>query len=389
MERKDIDNIKITVKDLRMKIAIVTITGEANYGNSLQNYAVERTFQKMDCKSVTLVAERESFISQFKSIIYSALFDKSHSYIKNRRKKQREPYTLRRKRFCKFNKKFLNMKEKQSFDDYDFVACGSDQVWNFTLEVIYKDLPFYLCQFVPRDKRISFSASIGTDEIPSEYLSTAKKGFEEMKSVSVREEKAKQIIEELTGRTDVVVTIDPTLMLSADEWRKISKKPKYIETKQKILLTYFLGDMSEEVNKYILKISETYDWKIVNLANEWVALGKSSENEEYYTDPSEFLWLIEHCELMMTDSFHGCVFSTIFRKPFRCFSRNEKNLANMNSRMDTLFKKLNLGEWCIGTVEEPVNNVMYSDFNGIGERIKAEQKILSDYLRGALEINEN
>lgn len=372
-----------------MKIAIVTITGEANYGNSLQNYAVERTFQKIDCKSVTLVDKSETFIGRIKSIIYSALFDKSHSYIKNRRKKQKEPLTLRRKRFRKFNKKFLNMKAERSFDDYDFVVCGSDQVWNFTLDVINKNLPFYLCQFVPRDKRISISASIGTDEIPAEYLATAKKGFEEMKSVSVREEKAKQIIKDLTGRTDVVVTIDPTLMLSADEWRKISKKPKYIKSEQKILLTYFLGDMSEEVNQFIVKISKTYDLKIVNLANEWVALGKSFENEEYYTNPSEFLWLIEHCELVMTDSFHGCVFSTIFRKPFRWFSRIQKDVANMNSRMDTLFNKLNLGEWCIGTVEEPVDNVMYSDFNGVGERIKAEQDILSNYLRGVIAFNEN
>lgn len=367
-----------------MKIAIVTITGEANYGNSLQNYAVERTFQKMNCKSVTLVTESETFIVRIKSIIYSALFDKSHIYIK----KQKEPLTLRRKRFRKFNKKFLNMKAERSFDDYDFVVCGSDQIWNFTFSKIKNNIPFYFGQFVPKNKRISFSASIGTDEIPSEYLSTAKKGFEEMKSVSVREEKAKQIIEELTGRKDVVVTIDPTLMLSADEWRKISKKPKYIETKQKILLTYFLGDMSEEVNRFIVKISKTYDLKIVNLSSEWITSDKSA-NDEYYTDPSEFLWLIEHCELMITDSFHGCVFSTIFRKPFRWFSRIQKDIANMNSRMDTLFKKLNLGEWCIGTVEEPVDNIMYSDFNGVEDRIKSEQEILSDYLRGALGINEN
>ena len=367
-----------------MKIAIVTITGEANYGNSLQNYAVERTFQKMNCKSVTLVTESETFIVRIKSIIYSALFDKSHIYIK----KQKEPLTLRRKRFRKFNKKFLNMKAERSFDDYDFVVCGSDQIWNFTFSKIKNNIPFYFGQFVPKNKRISFSASIGTDEIPSEYLSTAKKGFEEMKSVSVREEKAKQIIEELTGRKDVVVTIDPTLMLSVDEWRKISKQPKYIEPKQKILLTYFLGDMSEEVNRFIVKISKTYDLKIVNLRSEWIAYDKSV-NDEYYTDPSEFLWLIEHCELVMTDSFHGCVFSTIFRKPFRWFSRNQKNLANMNSRMDTLFNKLNLGEWCIGTVEEPVDNIMYSDFNGVEDRIKSEQEILSDYLRGALGINEN
>lgn len=384
MERENINNTKIIVKDLSMKFAIVTITGEANYGNSLQNYAVEQIYRKMDCKSVTLVAERESFIGQFKSIIYSALFDKSHIYIK----KQKEPFTLRRKRFCKFNKKFLNMKAEHSFDDFDFVSCGSDQVWNFTLEVIYKDLPFYLGQFVPENKRISLSASIGTDEIPAEYLTTAKKGFEEMKSVSVREEKAKQIIEDLTGRKDVVVTIDPTLMLSADEWRKISKKPKYIKSEHKILLTYFLGDMSEEVNRFIMKISKTYDLKIVNLSSEWIVYDKSA-NDEYYTDPSEFLWLIEHCELMMTDSFHGCVFSTIFRKPFRWFSRNEKNLANMNSRMDTLFKKLNLGEWCIGTVEESVDNIMYSDFNGVEDRIKSEQEILYNYLRGALGINED
>lgn len=384
MERENIDIIKITLKDTVMKIAIVTITGEANYGNSLQNYAVEQIYRKMSCKSVTLVTESETFIGRIKSIIYSVFFDKNHIYIKN----LKEPFMLRRKRFRKFNKKFLNMKSESSFDDYDFVSCGSDQVWNFTFFKIKNKIHFYFGQFVPKDKRISISASIGTDEIPAEYLTTAKKGFEEMKSVSVREEKAKQIIEGLTGRKDVVVTIDPTLMLSVDEWRKISKQPKYIEPKQKILLTYFLGDMSEEVNRFIVKISKTYDLKIVNLSSEWITYDKSA-NDEYYTDPSEFLWLVEHCELMLTDSFHGCVFSTIFRKPFRWFSRIQKDIANMNSRMDTLFKKLNLGEWCIGTVEEPVDNIMYSNFNGVEDRIKSEQEILSDYLRGALGINED
>ena len=373
-----------------MKIAIVTITGEANYGNSLQNYAVERVFHNLGCKAVTLMSncDCEPFTIWIKSIIYSVCFDKKHEYLKKYLNKKFGSFALRQKKFHRFNKKFLNMKAERSFDDYDFVACGSDQVWNFTFAKINRHIPYYLCQFVPRDKRISISASIGTDEIPAEYLTTAKKGFEEMKSVSVREEKAKQIIKDLTGRKDVVVTIDPTLMLSVDEWRKISKQPKYIEPKQKILLTYFLGDMSEEVNRFIVKISKTYGLKIVNLRSEWIAYDKSV-NDEYYTDPSEFLWLIEHCELVMTDSFHGCVFSTIFRKPFRWFSRNEKNLANMNSRMDTLFKKLNLGEWCIGTVEEPVDNVMYSDFNGVGERIKSEQDILSNYLRGAIGFNEN
>ena len=75
-----------------MKIAIVTITGEANYGNSLQNYAVERVFHNLGCKAVTLNPNRETepFTMYIKSIIYSALFDKNHSYIKNQRKKQKD-----------------------------------------------------------------------------------------------------------------------------------------------------------------------------------------------------------------------------------------------------------------------------------------------------------
>lgn len=71
-----------------------------------------------------------------------------------------------------------------------------------------------------------------------------------MKAISVREERGREIIKELTGR-DVPVTVDPTLLLSRDEWRKIEKKPSFVGENDRYLLTYFLGGCSEEVRDYI------------------------------------------------------------------------------------------------------------------------------------------
>lgn len=368
-----------------MKIGIVTITGESNYGNSLQNYAVEHTLQKLGCETVTLISESETCWSIVKSILYSILRDENHTYIKS----FKEPLMKRKRRFWKFNRKYLNMKVEKNFENYDFVSCGSDQIWNFSYLKISKNAHFYFAQFVPCEKRMSFSASIGVNEIPEQHYDSARKGFENMRFISVREDKAKEIIEQMTKRSDVIVNVDPTFMLSSEEWRKISKKPKYIRGKnKKILLLYFLGNISAEIEAYISRVVKYYNFEVIKLYNEFVSEKDHKHEESFYTNPQEFLWLVEHSELLLTDSFHGCVFSIIFRKNFRYFSRSQSGISDMNSRINTLFRKLQLSESFLGTVEEEIENIICSDFSMVEHSVQKEQEALWNYLKNILNVSK-
>lgn len=104
-------------------------------------------------------------------------------------------------------------------------------------------------------------------------------------------------------------------------------------------MTYFLGALSTERQAFIQNIADKYDLQWIALDSEWV--DKPQNLAHYMTTPDEFIWLVHHCQLMLTDSFHGSVFSILFGKPFRSFTREDNNL-DMGSRLDTLLAALAL-----------------------------------------------
>lgn len=363
-------------------IGIITITSGANYGNRLQNYAVKSVLKKLGYCSETIVIDgsRDKTIKKFfKNLIKKVI--KYHNYL----------LSLRIQIFNRYSKIFLNdiiINSKNSLDsiekNYKIFLCGSDQIWNLHFDNIRSNMNFFFANFAPKEKRIAYSASIGSEDIPDECKADFIRLVQEMKAISVREENARDVIKTLTGR-DVPVTVDPTLMLGKSEWLEIAKKPKYVKKNKRFILTYFLGEYSSEVEAYITTISQTYNFQVINLYNEHIEPSKIKNKDYFCTDPSEFIWLISNCELVMTDSFHGCIFSMIMDKPFRCFSRMDSE-SNMSSRMDTLFKKFNVSDWCIGDINEDVEHVFYKDYSDFESTLKKEQDFAYDYLKGALDI---
>lgn len=372
-----------------MKIGIITITGEANYGNSLQNYAVEQTLKKIGVHAKTLKTDcvpKNNFLSKNRIKTILKVILRRGSYCRN----------YRLLRFSGFSNKYLE-KSKELYSetlpqkkkmDYDYLCFGSDQIWNFTWGGKLCDgINFYTGGFSPDIPKIAYSASIGTDHIPEEYQQTFIQNVGKFKAISVREEKAKEILNELMDK-EVVVTVDPTLMLDKAEWLKIADKPKYIKKKDKFVLTYFLGDLEDRVQNFINKAAEQNGLKIINLNNEWLPLDQIKNPSHMVTDPSEFVWLIANCAMMITDSFHGCVFSILMDKPFRCFDRVENGVESMSSRMDTLFSKFGISDWCRGDISEPIDNLFYKDYSNVQDVLEKERKFAFDYLKGALEIYE-
>lgn len=347
-------------------IAILTINDFNNYGNRLQNYAIQTMCNKFGYKIITLKnsvytnTKKYYFLRLIKNMTYNG------SYSSNNQRKYAFKEFNKNIVFSKYNVCPLLKKVK-----YDYVLCGSDQVWNPTFGR-FRDVD--LLSFVEPSKRISFSASFGISELPKQYHEKAKKELSKFKAISVREDAGKKIIEDVVGRNDVEVLVDPTMLLNADEWDKVSKKPKMLKN-NKFILNYFLGELSEQRKNEINRVAKENDCEVINILD---------KNSSFYAcGPSEFLYLEKHAFLICTDSFHSSVFAILYNRPFIVFDR-EDNIVSMNSRLETLLSKFKLEnrKYC-GKITK---NDLSCDYQESYKILDKERDKAINWLKKALDI---
>lgn len=348
------------------KVAIVTMYGTHNYGNRLQNFAANKTLKKMGYRSESLVSinqhRKKSFkghIADLLTYLFPGVFSKWNID------------WVRRINFIKFIK--TNIPTRYIFDDdgffddnltndYDYFVVGSDQVWNPHFWQSESDYNNMFLKFVSKEKRVCFSPSIGVDEVPNEWIDRFKEGFEGFNYLSIRELSGAEIIKNLTGR-DAELLIDPTMMLDADEWIKISKKAKAV--KKPYVLEYFLGNRDEEKLKEIADSKKLSRLTLCDKANPAV----------YSYGPAEFIYMIANAELVCTDSFHACVFAILFNKPFIVLKRMGDKI-NMYSRIDTLLSLFGV---------DKTDDVIHIDESVRDNVLKVERKKVYEFLKKSFE----
>ena len=354
-----------------MKIGILTIIDNNNYGNRLQNYAISFVLEKYGASSETIL--NSSYLNEKKMFISRLIYNKLKRIFK-----KTNVFCARKRNFELFNYNInFSLKKVTAFSKitkYDFVISGSDQVWNPTFGRL-RDVDL-LC-FVEPDKRVAFSASFGVNYIPENMKSKVERALKKFKAISVREDVGKKIVEDLTGRTDTEVLIDPTMLLTADDWDKVSKKPTMLKT-DKYILNYFLGNLSDDRRNEINRVAKNNNCEVINILDK--------ESPFYECGPSEFLYLEKNAFLICTDSFHSSVFGILYNTPFFVFER-EDNKANMNSRLDTLLSKFKLeNRRYDGEIIEKDLECNYTDAYKIldKERIKS-----MNFLKKALDIKDS
>lgn len=354
------------------KIGLITIIDKNNYGNRLQNYALSKYIKnRLQCNVETL--ENYSYSNSKKMYLIRIV----RNYILNLRHK--ENYNLNRQNnFLDFDNKIKYASKKincfSNLNGFDYLIVGSDQIWNPEFRRL-RDID--LLKTVTPEKRISYAASFGVNEIPENLKENVSKELKKFKAISVREDRGKEIVEELTGRKDVEVLVDPTMLLTSEEWDKVSKKPTMLKT-DKYILNYFLGELSEERKNEIERIAKENNCEIINILD---------KNSPYYEcGPSEFLYLEKNAFLICTDSFHSSVFAILYNRPFIIFDREQKNLVSMNSRLETLIKKFKLKDRKFeGKITEKNLN---HDYTEAYEILEEERKKSDKFLRNALDIKE-
>lgn len=362
-----------------MKIGIITITNGENYGNRLQNYAVQYVLESLGCEVETIKnTTKQRKISKIKDKlnIIAPIYN-----VTGIKKIQLLNRLLRAYRFNKFTKKYIhkskfiinkNLIPVDIENSYDYFVCGSDQIWN---PKFYFNSEIDFLTFARPEQRIAYAPSFGIDEIPKEKVDEYKKLINGIRCLSVREKSGAKIIKTLTGRK-VEVLIDPTLMLTKKEWLKISSKPK-INLNERYILIYFLGVLDEETKENIKNISKEKGLKTINLLD-------VSNKESSFFNPEEFIYLINNAELMCTDSFHGVAFSILMNTNFLVFSRKGISYS-MNSRMENILELFNMKNRIYGKCKDK-ESFFNMNFSKVEEVLDKEREKALEYLKTSLKI---
>ena len=367
--------------------ATVTWISWNNYGSLLQAYALQHIIKSFGYDNHIISDERivyphkynqvDSPISPLQRIRKSLSFWKRFLLYKSFRD---DYYT--KLYFDRFrNKNLIIDNEYTNFlelgNKYNVYIAGSDQIWHPSKN-IFK--PFYYLNFTNR-KKISYAPSLGTSAYPNEYKNVVKELLSSFSYISIREKKGEELLSSFIEK-DITTVLDPTLLLSKNEWDKIATKTR---PNKKFAIGYFLTYNPEYIN-----------WTIQDAKRRNIELFFFQINPHVYeysnnvvaAGPREFISYIKEAEFVYTDSFHATVFSILYEKDFLTFKRFKDGSENdQNSRLINLFRLTEIKDRYIDTDDLPIISSTQIDkevFANAIHNIENERECSIDFLKKAL-----
>lgn len=373
-----------------MKIAVLTLPISINYGGILQAYALQTVLENLghDVSFLNLRYKRNPFWLRFlvncKRIVYLYLFNK----VTNLSPKESKFVTKEVSRFVADNIKLGRPLYTQNslYKEYkknkmELIIYGSDQIWR---PAYAPNIYYYFGAFVKSNiKQISYAASFGIEnssEYTSEQLHICTKLLKAFSSISVRESSGIDICRDAFKAT-AECHLDPTLLLTIEDYQKLIAK---VDTKKSKgnLLVYIL-DKTEEKQELISKIA-----KARSLTPFYLNLDVHDTNVpiERRVLPSVEQWLrgFYETDYVITDSFHGCVFSILFKKQFVSLGNKVRGM----NRFESLLKKFNLEDRMldVSLYENIMTLLFYKkiDYEYVYNILKEERGRAYTFLRNAI-----
>lgn len=266
---------------------------------------------------------------------------------------------------------FRELKQLAESNEYYKFVCGSDQVWCST--ALYVDPMMYL-RFAPQAKRIAYAPSLGRNYIPQYNARTMKCYIEEFDSISVREEDGQRLVADLINR-HVSLVVDPTLLLKKAEWDLIKSPVKHKD----YILCYFLDCPKPQFLDWLYGFAEKENLLVITLNNNIPEIPGRVFVSVAGVD--EFLGLIDEAELVLTDSYHGMLFSIIYQKRFWSIERNYSQY-DQSSRQKNILKLIGLEDRYV--VEPTFVDMSQIDYVKVSKQLDKERAKSLSFLLGAL-----
>ena len=343
----------------KRKIAIASCPDKMNFGSVLQSWATERAIEALGYEALTIDKRGlSSAIARGRRSYYiEHLFDLNlyraklgfvgHRIRQKTHKEFGGHIAARRAAFRAFEKSsFAYTPQTSTFSelaemvsDCDAVVVGSDQLW---LPVNIAGAYYTLEWVQPPVRKLAYATSFGISELPERYMQRTSFFLKDFCAISVREDTGADIVEQACGKRPAVVC-DPTMLLTAEDYRCELIDPAFEAPSEPYVFCYFLG--RNIWNRECAKgLARDTGCKIVAIAHpdEYVAYDDTfADIYPWNAGPAEWLALLAGARFVCTDSFHGSVFASLFNVPFFSFRRHEgMGAQSTNSRLDTLLSKI-------------------------------------------------
>lgn len=359
------------------KATIVTWTGSYNYGTALQSFALEYALEQhgYDVKILGKI-HFKSFLSLIKGKIQQKFFLLKLSLKKNKLYNMNIFHNRYQKISSVWNERGL----KKIVDETDVFVSGSDQIWN----VVHRFDKNMFLSFAQNKKRISYSSSIGINSIPIEYQDEVKNLLSAYSHISVREQKAVDVLSELTKRNDIVQVVDPTFLLTKDEWSHLCKDSRTPSSK-KYLLCYFIGE-NDFYSKQVDDIRKKMQFDSIVVVVHRLPLKVHIDGATIVDNagPLDFVNHIQHAACVCTDSFHATAIalnSSVDFIEFLRFSNEDEN--SQNSRIFDLLNHYGLQSRLYSSNHDDWMNRI--DYENVQNILEDDRKKSWNYLINAIE----
>ena len=358
----------------RMRIGILTLPLHTNYGGILQAYALQTVLERMGHEVVVFDTPNKCplpplwklplsfakrillkgmgridriFIESYNNRVYSVITKEIQPFIDEK---------IHRKVFTNFSK--IGARE------FDAIVVGSDQVWRsiyFISMWLGQPMENAYLSFTKgwNIKRISYAASFGTDkwEYNEVQMQHCKVSLQKFDAVSVREENGVKLCKQYFD-VNALHVLDPTMLLDVNDYIDLFKQ-KQTSKSDGTLLNYVL-DENDEIRKLIQKVAS--EKKLIPFAVNNPYEGDDTKPLNQRIKPSVEAWLrgFYDADFVITDSFHACVFSIIFKKQFIVIGNKERGMA----RFESFLKMFGLEERLVDEKVD-VNNLHPIDYDKV------------------------
>lgn len=373
-----------------MKIGILTLPLHTNYGGILQAYALQTVLERMGYEACVIQRPWRKQIVLLKyplrilkrcisryilgrnsSLFAEIIWNRNQAVIERNTQEFIDKYihTYQIKQISDINEK-----------DFDAIAVGSDQIWRpMYYRLHYQYIEDAFLSFTKKWclKRIAYAPSFGTDEWEYNKVETQKCSnlLQKFDAVSVREQSGIELCEKYLGHKNVQWVLDPTMLLNKEDYEHLI--PQNVKAPGD-LMCYVL-DANDEINHLIAKIANENDLKVFQAASD---VDNVSLPIERRIQPPVESWLsgFRDAKLVITDSFHACVFSILFRKPFVVIGNKNRGY----SRFETLLKLFGLEERLIENASQFKQSMLNPISEEVYKKLDDFRSTSTDFLTKAL-----
>lgn len=374
-----------------MKIGILTHTLSTNYGGLLQNFALQTILRELGHKPITLNHQEEvplktRFLSVASRIVRTLKGEKVPLRVWPT-KKERDVMAQNVSPFTHENIKTtpeFQMRNVYQYTpkDLDAIIVGSDQVWN--ARFLNPIEQFFLSDFQNMCiKRIAYAASFGmsTWQYTGNETINCSHLAKQFNAISVREISGINYCKKYLG-VDAELVLDPTLLISPDYYINLVEKADLEALSSKTMMVYLLDESPEKIDivKYISSELGLVSHSVM-AEKQFKDVGKKQLGSCIFPRVERWLQGFIESEFVVTDSFHGTVFSIIFNKPFITILNESRG----GDRFVSLLNMLNLSNRLVTTVED-ASKVLQTgiNFKEVNQRLQAQRRKSIDFLKNNL-----